>query len=73
MRDSQAGSIPGATVRVVNEDTNAATDAVTDAQGAYRAEGLAPGRYRVEVGARRLRDRRHPPDRWRRTSRPPAT
>lgn len=41
--------MPGVTIRVVNADTRAAIDAVSDAQGAYEASGLASGRYRVEA------------------------
>ena len=49
VRDSSGGAIPGATVRVVNEDTGVTVEAVTDEQGAYRAAALAPGQYRVET------------------------
>lgn len=49
VRDSSGGAIPGATIRIVNEATGAAVDAVSDAQGAYRSAALAPGRYRVET------------------------
>src|SRR6185295_2083557 len=38
------GSISG----VVNEQTTAASEAVTDGQGAFSVTGLAAGRYRVE-------------------------
>ncbi len=49
VRDSSGGAIPGATVKVVDEDTNASVEAVSGDQGIYRAERLAPGRYRVET------------------------
>jgi iron complex outermembrane receptor protein len=49
VRDSSGATIPGATVRVVNEGTGAAVEAVSDGQGAYRAAPLVPGRYRVEA------------------------
>jgi len=49
VRDSSGAIIPGATIRVVNEVTGVAVDLVTDAQGAYRATALTPGRYRVET------------------------
>ena len=45
----RARAIPGATVRVVNEDTGATVEAVSNEQGAYRADALAPGRYRLEA------------------------
>ena len=48
VRDSSGGAIPGVIVRVVNEQTGAAVEAVSDAQGAYRAE-VGPGRYKVEA------------------------
>jgi len=47
--DSSGGAIPGATVRIVNEETGAATDAVTTEQGAYQSALLVPGKYRVEA------------------------
>ncbi|MGE3520240.1 MAG: TonB-dependent receptor, partial [Vicinamibacterales bacterium] len=49
VRDSTGGVLPGATTRAVNEATRAASEAVTDAQGAYQFAGLPAGRYRVEV------------------------
>ena len=49
VRDSSGASIPGATVRVVSEDTGATVEAVTDAQGTYRTVDLTPGRYRLEA------------------------
>jgi hypothetical protein len=33
VRDSSGGAIPGATIRVINEATGAAQDAVSDAEG----------------------------------------
>jgi hypothetical protein len=41
--------VPGATVRVINQATGTVIESLSDAQGAYRAEGLAPGQYRVET------------------------
>ena len=37
------------TIRIVNEDSGVAVNLVSEQQGAYRAAGLAPGRYRVEA------------------------
>ena len=48
VRDSSGAPIPGVVVRVVNEETGAAVEAVSDGQGAYNAE-VAPGRYKVEA------------------------
>ena len=49
VRDSLGGAIPGATVRVINEVTGAAHEAVSDAEGSYTVSDLAPGQYRVEA------------------------
>ena len=49
VRDSSGGAIPGATVRVINEATGAAQEAVSDAEGSYQVTDLAPGQYRVEA------------------------
>jgi len=49
IRDSSGGMVPGAAVRVVNEDTGASTEAVSDGQGVFSAPALAAGRYRLET------------------------
>ena len=49
VRDSLGGAIPGATVRVINEATGVAQEAVSDAEGRYRVDDLVPGPYRVEA------------------------
>jgi iron complex outermembrane recepter protein len=49
VKDALGAAIPGATIRIVNETTSAAVEAVTDAQGNYRAANIAPGPYRVEI------------------------
>jgi iron complex outermembrane receptor protein len=49
VRDSSGGAIPGATVRIINEATNVAVEAISDAQGTYRIAALLPGQYRVET------------------------
>jgi len=49
VKDDSGGAVPGASVHVVNEDTSAAVDVISDEQGAYRADALTPGRYLVEV------------------------
>ncbi len=49
VRDSLGGAIPGATVRVINEATGAAQETVSDADGSYQINDLAPGQYRVEA------------------------
>ena len=49
VRDSSGAAMPGATVRVVNEDSGVSIDTISDEQGAYRATALAPGHYRLET------------------------
>ena len=49
IRDASGAAIPGATVRIVNEENGKTAEAVSDAEGTYRATGLAPGRYRLEI------------------------
>ena len=47
--DASGRAIPGATVRVVNEATHASAEAVTNEQGTYRFDALAPGQYRLDA------------------------
>jgi iron complex outermembrane receptor protein len=49
VRDSSGAGVPGATVRVVNEDTGATVETVSQEDGAYRSARLVPGRYRLEA------------------------
>jgi hypothetical protein len=47
--DPQGAPIPHVPVLVINEETGVAAEALTEADGAYAAPFLLPGRYRVEV------------------------
>jgi iron complex outermembrane receptor protein len=49
VRDASGIAVPGAVVRVINDATGGSVEAVSDGQGAYRAERV-PGAYRVETG-----------------------
>ncbi len=49
VRDSSGAAVPGATIRIVREGTNAAVEAVSDGQGTFRTSALEPGRYLIEV------------------------
>ena len=49
IHDSSGGTVPGVVVRIVNEQTRGAVDAVTDERGAYRREALPAGAYRLEI------------------------
>ncbi|MBI5282944.1 MAG: TonB-dependent receptor [Candidatus Solibacter usitatus] len=50
--DSTGAVIPGATVQVINTDTNVRTSSVTDAGGNYSAALLPRGNYRLQVSAK---------------------
>ncbi len=49
--DSSGAVFPGATVRVINTQTNATTTYTTNEQGRFMADNLLPGAYRVEADA----------------------
>lgn len=47
--DDSGAPIPGASVRVVNEETGVAVETGTNGAGLYRVAALVPGTYRVET------------------------
>jgi iron complex outermembrane receptor protein len=47
VKDSSGGVLPGASVRIVADATNAATDLLAQQDGSYRSEPLGIGTYRV--------------------------
>jgi iron complex outermembrane receptor protein len=49
VRDASGGAIPGATVRIVNEKTRAASDTVSNPEGVFRSPDLPAGAYRLEI------------------------
>jgi hypothetical protein len=49
VRDATGGALPGASVRVVNEDTAVSVETVTNEEGLYRVHALVPGTYRIET------------------------
>ena len=49
VRDASGAPVPGALVRVIAESAGTTTEKVSDEQGAYRADALSSGRYRVET------------------------
>ena len=49
VKDAQGGAVPGATVTVVNKETNLTRDAVTDAEGRYIVTNVLAGPYDVKV------------------------
>jgi hypothetical protein len=49
VRDTSGGIVPGATVTVLNVQTNQSREAVTDGQGYFSVSALEPGTYLVRV------------------------
>ncbi len=49
--DPQGAAVAGATIKIVNRDTNATVNAVTGSTGEYNAPNLSPGTYRIEITA----------------------
>jgi hypothetical protein len=49
VKDSTGAVLPGATLAIVNEDTNVSRSATTNATGEFKVEFLPVGTYRVEV------------------------
>jgi hypothetical protein len=49
--DASGALVPGASVHVINTQTNAAATFTTSEQGRFTADNLAPGGYRIEADA----------------------
>ena len=49
VRDETGAVVPGATVRVINNQTNVSREATTNENGFYRVGALEPGIYQVRV------------------------
>src|SRR5471030_3117265 len=49
VKDETGAAIPGAQVKLTNEDTGVGLETLTNGDGAYRAVALVPGIYRVEI------------------------
>src|SRR5262245_23439568 len=47
--DSSGGALPGVDVTLINPETGARLDAVTNENGIYRFASLPPGSYRIEA------------------------
>ena len=49
VKDTQGSHVPGATVTIVNKETNLTRDTITDPQGAYSFLNVLAGHYDVKV------------------------
>ena len=56
VKDSQGAVMPGATITIVNRDTNLTRETTSDAQGSYSLVNVLPGPYDVKVSLQGFRD-----------------
>ena len=56
VKDAQGAFIPGATITIVNKETNLTRDTTTDAEGAYSLTNVPPGPYDVKVSLTGFRE-----------------
>jgi iron complex outermembrane receptor protein len=49
VQDASGGAIPGTTVSIVNDDTRATVEVISNERGLYEAATLGPGNYHVDV------------------------
>jgi hypothetical protein len=49
VKDVTGGTLPGVSIKVVNEDTGVAVDTHSNEEGLYRVPALLAGRYRIET------------------------
>jgi hypothetical protein len=56
VKDSQGAVIPGATVTIVNKETNLTRETTTNTEGAYTLTNVLPGQYDVKVSLSGFRE-----------------
>jgi hypothetical protein len=56
VKDAQGASVPGATVTIVNKDTNLTRDAVTNSEGGFTIANVLPGPYDVKISLTGFRE-----------------
>ena len=56
VKDPQGGTVPGATVTIVNKETNLTKETTTDANGAFNITNVLPGPYDVKVTLQGFRE-----------------
>jgi Carboxypeptidase regulatory-like domain/TonB dependent receptor len=56
VKDAQGATVPGATVTIVNKETNLTRETVTNAEGAYSVINVLPGPYDVKISLAGFRE-----------------
>ena len=56
VKDAQGAAVPGATVSIVNKETNLTRDTVTNTEGAYNLINVPPGAYDVKISLQGFRE-----------------
>jgi hypothetical protein len=56
VKDAQGASVPGATVTIVNKETNLTRDAVTNSEGGFAIANVLPGPYDVKISLTGFRE-----------------
>ena len=56
VKDTQGSTVPGATVTIVNKETNLTRDTVTNAEGAYNLVNVPAGTYDVKISLQGFRE-----------------
>ena len=55
-RDAQGAAIPGATVTIINKETNLTRDTITGADGSFTVNNVLPGPYDVKISLTGFRE-----------------
>ncbi len=56
VKDAQGATVPGATVTIVNKETNLTRDTVTNSEGAYSLINVPAGTYDVKISLQGFRE-----------------
>src|ERR1700738_1549274 len=56
VKDSTGARLPGATVTIINKDTNLTREVTTDAEGAYNLVNVQAGAYDLKVSLQGFRE-----------------
>ena len=56
VKDAQGAAVPGATVSIVNKETNLTRETLTNTEGAYSLINVPPGAYDVKITLQGFRE-----------------